>query len=101
MTQETDRPALRPLPRPDAQAGKPQRIGVEIEFSGMTETRAASVVQDLLGGQITEDGDFSVQITTTELGDVEILLDTALRKYSEAGLDAARVVVPIELGTAP
>lgn len=106
MTHQTESTDIRPLPRPDTQAGTARRVGVEVEFSGITETQAATVIQDLLGGKICDAGAFSVQITDTELGDIEIVLDTALRKYGkatliEAGLDAARVVVPIEIVTEP
>jgi hypothetical protein len=99
--------AFAPLPRALTSGGAPRRTGVEIEFAGLTEDEAAAVVIDELGGAVTDRTPFALTVTGTRIGAVDLLLDTALRKYGgesaviEAGLDAARIVVPVELVSEP
>lgn len=44
MSRTTDLTEPLPLPRPETAAGKPRRIGVEIEFSGLTEAQVARIL---------------------------------------------------------
>jgi hypothetical protein len=99
-------PELAPLPRPDAADGSPRLIGVEIEFAGIPEDRVADVVTASLGGTATQgDGPFWT-VRDSALGDLEIYLDTALRKFEQSSLRdellrIGREVIPVEIVTAP
>ncbi len=99
-------PDLAPLPRPDAADGSPRLIGVEIEFAGIPEDRVADVVTGSLGGSAKQgDGPFWT-IHDSALGDLEIYLDTALRKFDQSSLRdellrIGREVIPVEIVTQP
>lgn len=96
---------LPPLPYPDTAQGDPRRTGVEIEFAGMDEARAAQVVADTLGGTLRADGSHEYTVAGTRLGDIRVELDTVLRKKDlpllEKGLELATGLVPVEIVTPP
>lgn len=91
---------------PDTAAGEPRRVGIELEFSGLTEGEAARVVRDVSGGVLTT-ADGSVQeVETPFFGRCELYLDTRFRDdvarvAGEGAVDLARLVVPVELVTEP
>ncbi|MBS0123583.1 amidoligase family protein [Thetidibacter halocola] len=92
-----------PFPRLDT---APRLCGVEIEFSGLTETQTAEIAQQALGGQIARSGPHDLRLTDSALGTLGIELDTALRKADglpglDKGLDLARGLVPVEIVTEP
>lgn len=98
--------SFHPLPRPLTREGRPRRVGVEIEFGGLTEREAAEVARAELGGAVETAGNFALKLKDSALGDLGIELDTALTKYNggglvEAGLEAARAVVPVEIVAPP
>lgn len=99
-------PGFAPLPQPTAADGSKRLIGVEIEFGGLLEDRVAQIVTDTLGGEAKQqDGPFWT-VKNSAIGNVEIYLDTALRKAGQTALrDAAlrlgREVIPVELVTEP
>ncbi|MGI3167119.1 amidoligase family protein [Pseudooceanicola sp. 200-1SW] len=99
------RPNAAALPRPEDDAGQPRLLGVEVEFGGLTEGRAARILAEVTGGQLSETaGDYTV--SGTPFGDCKIYMDTTLRDRGQsalgrAALDLARNVVPVELVTAP
>jgi len=95
-----------PLPKPKTHNGKPRRTGVEIEFTNLTETETAEIVQNLWGGRIDAETAHEVTVHDTELGTVRIELDFALRDrtgsiIADKLLQWSRAVVPIEIVTAP
>lgn len=95
-----------PLPKPKTQNGKPRRTGVEIEFTNLTETETANIVQTLWGGQAEADSEHEITISDTELGKVRIELDIALRDrtgsiIADKLLQWSRAVVPVEIVTEP
>ena len=98
--------AFRPLPRPRDAEGGPRRTGVEIEFAGLTEQQTADLALARLGGRIKSAQAHRITLENTAIGELEIVLDTALRKLGDnallsAGLDAVRGLVPIEIVTEP
>lgn len=106
MTQSPDKPGFAPLPRPDTSDGRARLCGVEIEFSGLTETETAQQIKDLLGGRIEAVAAYEIQLHDTELGRIKIELDTALTRHADKplakqALDAARPVIPVEIVTEP
>ncbi|MEX5727330.1 hypothetical protein Ga0609869_000683 [Rhodovulum iodosum] len=106
VTDRIERAAFLPLPRPDTAEGRPRRVGVEIEFGGLTEMETAALVQAVLGGRVVEDTPHEFVVDGTTLGDVEVCLDTALRDkagtaLADLGLELGRAVVPVEIVTAP
>ncbi|MGR3469120.1 MAG: amidoligase family protein [Shimia sp.] len=99
------RPAFRPLPYPDTLERHPRRIGVEVEFAGLTETQVAALVVDRLGGTRRDLDAHHITVTGTEIGDIQIELDTRFARDAaplvETALDFARPVVPVEIVTDP
>ena len=98
LTSETP-PELIPLPQPCNASGEPRRVGVEVEFSGLTEEKAARVLADTLGGAASEEKPGKWSVTGTGLGDFECYLDSApLNKMDRDGIgkslrELARTVV--------
>ncbi|MCA0963337.1 amidoligase family protein [Salipiger bermudensis] len=106
QTSETP-PELMPLPHPRNAEGNPRRVGVEVEFSGLTEEKAARVLAETLGGAASEEKPGEWSVTGTGLGDFECYLDSApLNKMDRDGIgkplrELARSVVPVEIVTDP
>ncbi len=94
------------LVRPDDRNGAPRRVGIEIECGGLREERVAELVAEMFGGEVAKTGAYMRSVRGSEIGDVEILLDTALRdavesEVARAGLDWGRAVIPVEVVTEP
>jgi len=95
-----------PLPDVDGRAGGARRVGVEIEFGGLDDSRAAEVVRGCLGGRAKPLAAGEWHIDGTAIGAVQLYLDTALRpdstsRTAERAVDLARSVVPLEIVTEP
>lgn len=95
-----------PFARPDTCAGKTRRTGVEIEFAGLSEREVATLLQDALGGDLSDSGPHEVTVCGSALGDLRIELDTALRKIGSGQLlndtlEVMRGLVPVEIITGP
>ncbi len=102
----TETTGFLPLPTANTTEGAPRRTGVEIEFGELDEHRSADIVADVLGGEVIAEGSHGYTVKGTEIGDVQVYLDTALRKksdtkLSELGLDLGRVLIPVEIVTEP
>lgn len=67
---------LKPPPRTENFAGKPRRVGVEIEFAAVSAVRAASRVVDLYGGTSEREDAHRYHIRATRFGDFTVELDT-------------------------
>lgn len=67
----------RPTPPPvrNNAKGDPRRVGVEIEFAGVTVRDAARLVHDHFGGQIDQPSAHRAKITDTPFGDFTVELD--------------------------
>ena len=94
------------LPDIVGRAGGARRVGIEIEFGGMDDSRAAGVVRGSLGGTAKPLSAGEWRIDGTALGTVQLYLDTALRpdstsRAAERAVDLARSVVPLEIVTEP
>ncbi|QFT46821.1 Putative amidoligase enzyme [Roseivivax sp. THAF40] len=95
-----------PLPVRDNANGDPRRVGVEIEFGALAEEQVTGVITERMGGQVEQRGERGYVVTDTELGDIEVYLDTQYLKRAESGFqqrihDIARQVVPVEIVTGP
>ena len=55
MSRISDLDTPQPLPRPKTAEGKPRRVGVEIEFSGLTEAQVARILAKEFGGSTREE----------------------------------------------
>ncbi|MBK1635962.1 amidoligase family protein [Rhodovulum adriaticum] len=96
---------LPPVPANTA-AGTPRRVGVEIEFGGLTEAEAAALVTDTIGGDVETKTAHDLTVEQTAWGKVKVCLDTAWRDQAghalaDLGLDLSRAVVPVEIVTPP
>lgn len=95
-----------PLPHPRTQTGDTRRVGVEVEFAGLSIDRSAEVITDCAGGTPIPAPDGSLQVEGTRIGHILIELDTALTKVAtgdtgDALLKVAAQVVPVEIVTKP
>lgn len=96
-----------PLPKPRDAEGQPRCTGVEIELGGLDARAAADCAREVLGGHVDEgECPKSLRLSGSRIGDLDIYLDTGLRKkahgrLAELGLDLASAVVPVELVTGP
>ena len=86
------------LPWADDHAGKPRRVGVEMEMAGLGPQQIAHQVTEVVGGQFEAESAFSGTVRGTELGDFGIELDA--RVLSSRGyLDSLRALgIEIEPG---
>ncbi|NVO26150.1 hypothetical protein HJ526_01845 [Donghicola sp. C2-DW-16] len=94
------------LPAPVTVQGAERHIGVEVEFADLTEEQAAKVLVETLGGsaECTVDNDWLVR--GSEIGDIQVYLDTVYRTAEKSvlrdvGLKLGREVIPVELVTDP
>lgn len=99
-------PSFQPLPHPNTDDSTPRKVGVEIEFAGLSEAETAELAREQFGGIVEQTGPRKLSVTGSAIGTIEIVLDTALRKLSDdglvdAGLDAARGLIPVEIVTEP
>lgn len=76
---ESDRVFHSP-PRPRSPGGEWRRVGVELEFAGLTPEQAGEVVTALFGGQWRPESPFVGRVVGTRLGDVPVVLDSSLLK---------------------
>jgi hypothetical protein len=87
-----------PLPWHDDHAGKPRRVGVEMEMAGIDPERIAAEVVEVVGGQFESESAFSGTVRDTEFGDFGVELDAEVltsRRY----LDSLKAVgIEIEPG---
>jgi len=95
-----------PLCPAETAEGRPRKLGVEIEFGGLTEREAATIVTRELGGTVHQKAAHDLVVEATDWGDVEICLDTAYRDkagsaVADLGLELGRAVVPVEIVTPP
>lgn len=100
------------------ESGKPRKVGVEIEYSGLDVEKALKIIQGLYGGQVCSLSPFVHQVNNTALGNFKLELDSSKiiklgEKYGEESLDVGEVhaidlvgniaeqVVPWEIVTSP
>ena len=55
--------------------GRPRLVGVEIEFTRLSEHKAAGCLRALLGGTVEEEDPHAFQLRGSRLGDIGIELD--------------------------
>lgn len=94
------------LPRPHSAEGGPRLTGVEIELGGLPEYRVAEIARDTLGGTLRRVDGPCWRLEDSEVGAIDVYLDTALRKSEKSALrDAAlslgREIIPVEIVSAP
>jgi len=118
---EDEAPSFQMPPRLTTDDGRARRVGVEIEFAGLSVEEAGTIVKRLYGGELTKKSRFISQIAATSLGDFRVEIDSMpLKKQSykafleklPAGESITHVVedvmeavirtwVPTEIVTAP
>lgn len=94
------------LPAPNTQAGQARKIGVEIEFGGLPEEKAAQIARETLGGELVQKSDTIWLLKDSEIGKLQIYLDVFLRNAEktalrDAALNLGREVIPVEIVTEP
>lgn len=116
----TATPHFRRPPQESGPEGKPRRVGIELEMTGLEPEQMAQTVVASVGGEIERESPFVTRVTETELGDFHIELDADLLKsrsyqkhLAEFGIDigegemrdnlesvlsrVAGIIVPLEL----
>lgn len=76
--------------------GKPRKIGVEIEFSGMPANEALDIVHKLFGGRIVSSQPFVHHVRETELGDFKIELDASYAIKMGKHLEGEETALPLQ-----
>ncbi|MDX1496125.1 MAG: amidoligase family protein [Salinisphaeraceae bacterium] len=67
-------------PVPDQQDGSPRRLGVEIEFAGLSIERISEIACEVLGGEIEKCSNYEYFLRETPWGDFGIELDFSYLK---------------------
>lgn len=92
-------------PAPHAPDRPPRRIGLELEFAGLTEARAAQVFAEAVGGTANQSEARNWICDSAQFGACEVYLDTRfddrLAALGQTAVDLMREVVPVELVTEP
>lgn len=98
-------------PRTRNAEGGPRRIGVEIEFAGLTVPPAADAVVSLFGGTQRWEGAHRAHVEGTRFGDFRVEVDMHLahrileteaeRTLRDAVVDLSSTVVPVEIVCPP
>ncbi|GGG77976.1 hypothetical protein GCM10011415_28650 [Salipiger pallidus] len=107
MSRTSDRPDLTPLPQPQTSEGKTRRVGIEVEFSGITEEDCARILAQELDGAAGSNRPNHWQVSGSRLGSFECYLDSRpVEKLDTRGIgahlrDLARSVVPVEIVSDP
>lgn len=98
-------------PHPFKSAGKPRRIGVEIEFGGVDADQAADAVREIFGGRIARRSDWRVDVEGGPCGDFRCELDVKFahretrgetpRRLRDAAAAVGATVLPMEITCPP
>lgn len=93
------------LPDPLTRDGTPRRVGVELEFSGLSAPAAAEVAAHVLGGTPGRTDDTEFTVRGAPIGDIRVELDTSLDEngppWERLTLAATRPLIPIEIVLPP
>ena len=91
------------LPPHDGQASGARRVGVEVEFAGLSVTETAAIIAGAWGGQASPEGSRDLVIAGGRLGKVKVELDISLAKKWAEDMAARALgdLVPVEIITAP
>lgn len=84
-----------------AEAGKPRRVGVEIEFAGLDVPAAADLVHDHFGGRISRADHHRLIIEGTEFGAFTVELDAqVVHKDTDDDAAAKKPLLPEDMDAA-
>ncbi len=86
--------------------GSRRTVGIEVELGGLSPKDVASIAVQQVGGHQIQSSPAHWRIERSELGDLEIYLDTALAPEDDTalasvGVQIARHAIPVELVTPP
>lgn len=92
--------------RSDTSSGTARKVGLEIEFAGLSPEAATECVVRRLGGRDVRNAPGDWTIRNSAIGRISLYLDTAFRPETDSavarmGIDMARSVVPMEIVTEP
>jgi hypothetical protein len=68
------------LPLPETEQGAVRRLGIELEFGGLTAADAAAIVAATLGGDISARDRHHSKVMGSRIGDITVELDTRWAK---------------------
>lgn len=100
-----------PPPRPTKPDGTTRRVGVELEFAGVSVEAAAEAVRETMGGEARFDTAHHGEITGARFGEFEVEVDTRYAKQAieserlsavrDRLVDLATAVIPVEVVCPP
>lgn len=70
-------------PRLHNQRGEIRRVGVELEFAGLTVEECGQLVRGIYGGEIENENRFVARVKNTRLGDFRVELDATYLKHEK------------------
>ncbi|APX92287.1 amidoligase enzyme [Halomonas sp. 1513] len=82
---------VRPPPTPQTVEGQTRRVGVEIEFAGITPANAAQLVCELFGGQVVVLSPHRLKVEGTRWGEFGIELDAQVAHPDAKVIDQAPI----------
>jgi hypothetical protein len=99
-------------PRPNTAEGKPRRVGIEVEFTGLDAAMVADLVAARIGGTVEMRDPHAYRVLGSRIGDVAVELDMMAAHPKDAEGKwlapmrsllgkAGSVVMPYELSFAP
>ncbi len=110
MTDAGASPWLAP-PRARTGSGATRRIGVEIEFAGVSVGDAAGLVQRHFGGELHAESAYRIHVDGTAFGDFVVEIDMSYahkalesemgRALRDAVVDMSSAVIPVEIVCPP
>ncbi|MEQ8734570.1 MAG: amidoligase family protein [Rhodospirillaceae bacterium] len=82
-------PQVNDPPNPETADGKIRRVGVELEFGGVTAERAAQIVQSVCGGEIKALSEHRYKVDTPDFSEFVIEIDSQYAHPREEWQDPA------------
>ncbi len=91
------------LPDHAEQSSSDRRVGIEVEFAGLSVTQTAAVLRDLWGGVVSDAQAQNITLEDGRLGKLRVELDISLQEkwLEDLATRSLGDLVPVEIVTSP